>query len=890
MSAPEITYSGVLARKHADDSVDVDVDADVGVFRGLKFWVSARVPLRKFHIETIQKNGGVVVPKEGNADMLICDPAKDPVPRAYSYELIADAVKEGSLDSKEDYLCGPSASRRPKATRNKFTENDDKALMRFAIEMERLGENVGGNNIYKKFAEEHPHHTWQSWRDRWIKKLKNIRRPPTPDGEMPPQQDTSVASRQGGSAEKSPPTGARTRFTVEEDDILLETIRHAIENRDPWKGYEPYKQLASEFPQRTYTSWRERALNYIARKNKDQIARWEIEASFHPSDNEGALMDNNEDQQTRTTGDKTGAESTGANRESKNAKRAVANGPPEKDATQGDIDDDNDNDNDDDNVTTTLPPIPKTKSSERPPDPKLSTKGNASNYSSSPILSVLQSPASGVPITTKEQFYRDYNTFLESSGITDRRIIPSVAGKAIALWDLWLSVRSKKVEAVELDWQQIAEDLGFNWVSIESVPRELQQCYETHLAPFADAMMSFNESSDEEDLIEDNADAETEGPLPSSPPVLPSLKRPPSAINPVYKHLFPQPSPKRRRLDRSDEVPSTPEHTTRTWNLRSSNGPDKTPTTSPLDNYKIAKPAPQTQTRSSARNEEDDEMRDGLADLPAQPLERKRRLEPETQDFNFDPDTQSYAHDEALGHSDNDSQKANTPSQQLLLEDAISSGTQRNATILSASHQKAVQTTPTPRRRIRVPFQSDDSDDDGIQQTSKSARSARVLFSTERAEQKRRTLPASWATRSPRPTNSPALRDGHPSSTTVPETEPRRRPTTLKETPDDVIDYFVSLGYSRDIVLRSLKATSWIIGNAGQVMEIMKQGEPLPPMTTGVWTQRDDESLALVYSNEPPSDAKGEKKRAKEMKRLQAKHGPEQIALRKRYLLDEVTE
>ncbi|KAI0451292.1 TRF2-interacting telomeric protein/Rap1 C terminal domain-containing protein [Xylaria acuta] len=880
MSAPGITYSGVLAGGHANDSVDVDA----GVFRGLKVWVSVRVPLRKFYVDKIQENGGTVVPREGNADMLICNPASDPVSGSYSYELITDAIKEGSLDLKENYACSPSASRRPKVTRNKFTEDEDQELMRFVIEMERLGENISGNNIYKKFAEEHPHHTWQSWRDRWAKKLRNIPRPPTSDREGPPQQKgTSMAPRQGGSAEKSPLTGTRTRFTTEEDDILLETIRHAIENRAPWEGYEPYKQLASEFPQRTYTSWRERALNHVARKNKDQIAQWEIEASFHPGDNEDAPVDNDEDQQTRTTRDNAGAESPAANEKIKNATTAAANGPPEKDATR-DIDED-------DNINAALPPMPRARSSEGSPDPKLPTKGNASNYSSSSaILSIPHPPDNGVPITTREQFYRDYNTFLESSGIIDRRIIPSVAGKAIALWDLWRSVRSKKVEAVELDWQQIAEDLDFDWVSIESAPGELQQCYEMHLAPFADAMMSFNDSSDEEDSTEDNGDAETEGPLPSSPPVLPSLKRPPSAINPVYKHLFPQPSPKRQRLDRSDEVPSTPEHTTRTWNLRSSNGTDKTPTISPLDNYKIAKSVLRTRTRPSARNEEDDEMRDGLADLPAQPLGRKRRLEPETQDFNLGPDTQSYGHDEALGQSDNDSQKANTPSQQLLLEDATSPETQRNATVLSASHQETVQATPTPRRRFRGPFQSDDSDDDDIQQTSKSTRSARVSLSTQQAEQKRRTLPASWVTKSRQPAGSPARRDGHPSSATVPETEPHQRPAPLKETPDDIIDYFFSLGYSRDIVLRSLKATSWIIGNAGQVMEMMKQGEPLPQRTTGVWTQRDDESLALVYSNEPSSDAKEEKKRAKAMKRLHAKHGPEQIALRKKYLLDELPE
>ncbi|KAI1741433.1 TRF2-interacting telomeric protein/Rap1 C terminal domain-containing protein [Xylaria scruposa] len=870
MSAPGITYSGILATKHTAESMDVDA----GVFRGLKFWISARVPLRKFYTDTIQENGGTIVSKEGNADMLICNPAKDPVPGSYSYEFIADAVREGSLDQSENYVCRALAPRRPKATRNGFTNKDDEVLMKFIIEMERLGKSINGIIIYKEFEEKHPHHTWRSWRDRWVKKLKYTRRPPISNEERPRQQKgTSVAPRQGGSAAKSPSTGTRARFTTEEDDILLETIHQAIKNREAWEGYEPYKQLASEFPQRTYTSWRERALNHVAKTHRDQIAQWETEVSLHPSDNEDAIAGNEE---IRDSGDEAGTLLPVTNLKRQNAIRESADGTPEY-ATQRDIDED-------DNINVTLPPLPRARSSERSPDPQSPTKGNTSiHLSSSPKVDIPRPPNIGVAITTKEQFFRDYNTFLESSGISDRRIIPSVAGKAISLWDLWQSVRSKKVEVIELDWQQVAEDLGFDWVSIESVPGELQQCYDTHLAPFADAMMSFNDFSDEEDPDEDDADAETEKPLPSSPPVRPSLKRPLSTLSPVFNHFLPQSSPKRRRFDRRDEVPSTPEYMTGTRNLRSSSGPDKTPTTSRLDGYRIAKSVPQTRTQSSARNDEGDEMRDGLAGLPVQAPGRKRRLEPETQDFNFDTD-------EALGHSDNDSQKTNTPSQQLLSEFATSPEAQGNARALPASHQKAVQTTPTPRRRAQIFIQSDDSDDNDMPQSSKTTKSARAPLATPRAKQKRRTLPTSWVAKSSGPTDSAALQNGHPSSATVPETEPHRRPTPLKETPDDIIDHFVSLGYSKSIVLRSLKATSWIIGNAGQVMEMMKQGEPLPPRTTGVWTQRDDDSLALVYSKEPPSDAKAEKKRAKEMERLQAKHGPEQIALRKRYLLDEVPE
>lgn len=56
MSAPGITYSGVLAKKAANKNVDENLDesVDAGVFGGLKFWVSARVSNRKSCVDTIQ--------------------------------------------------------------------------------------------------------------------------------------------------------------------------------------------------------------------------------------------------------------------------------------------------------------------------------------------------------------------------------------------------------------------------------------------------------------------------------------------------------------------------------------------------------------------------------------------------------------------------------------------------------------------------------------------------------------------------------------------------------------------------------------------------------------------------------------------------------------------
>ncbi|KAI0433747.1 TRF2-interacting telomeric protein/Rap1 C terminal domain-containing protein [Xylaria sp. FL1042] len=878
MSAPGITYSGVLARKNVGDGAGVDG----GVFRGLKFWVSARVPQRKTCVDTIGDHGGKVVLREGNADILICDEAKDPVPGSYSYRLIQDAIEEGSIDIKENYLCDslpapPGISYKPaaksKLTRTRFTEEEDRMLTRFVTEKERLGESTGGNGIYKQFAEEHPRHTWQSWRDRWVKKSKLLARLYVSDREQSPQpKDTPAAPSPTIAAKRSPVTRTRARFTSDEDDIILETIHRAIENHEPWNGYPPYKQLASELPQRTYMSWRERALNHVAKQNKDQIAQWEFEAGFHSSDKEEEPVDDVEEQQTPTIKNKTGARSEVAAQGSDSAPTQAVHGSPERNAARNGTKGDGNEREGQDMVAS---PIHRAMPPEQFTSAKPPAKSDASNGSaSSPILHMPELLGDGITVTTEAQFYRDYDTFLESVGVTERRI-PSIRGRAISLWDLWQAVRSKKVESTELDWQQIAEDLGFDWVAMESVPEDLRQCYEENLVPFADAMMSFNDFSDDEDSSEDIG-AESEGLLPSSPPVLPSLKRPLALTSPIY---IPQSSPKRRRIDRNQEIPSTPEHTVNILSSRSLVDSEKTPTNS--------RSISGTQTRPNARGG------DEIANVPGLLQGQKRRLEPETQDFNFGPDTQVYTHGEDPDNSDNDSQKGTTPSQQLRLEsDAVSPQIQYTTPTSAASRQKIGRTTSSPLHRVRGPFQpdddNDDNDNDGVQQHSKSGKSARAPPSTQKVQPKRQTLPLPFISETPISSTIP--QKDQPSSPPVPETESHRKPSPPKETPDDIIDRFVSLGYSKDIVLRSLKATSWIIGNAGQVMEMMKQGEPLPPRTSGVWTQRDDDSLALVYSHNPPSTPKEEKKREKEMKRLQAKHGAEQIALRKRYLLDEVPE
>ena len=83
------------------------------------------------------------------------------MPGSYSYRLIQDAVKEGSLDIKDDYLCDVLAASsgvttkpvaKNKLTRIAFTKEDDQILTKYVLEMETEGKSTSGNDIYKEFA------------------------------------------------------------------------------------------------------------------------------------------------------------------------------------------------------------------------------------------------------------------------------------------------------------------------------------------------------------------------------------------------------------------------------------------------------------------------------------------------------------------------------------------------------------------------------------------------------------------------------------------------------------------------------------------------------------------------------------------------------------------
>ncbi|EME49692.1 hypothetical protein DOTSEDRAFT_143910, partial [Dothistroma septosporum NZE10] len=157
------------------------------VLDGLKFFVVQRIPRRTGLVKDIETNGGEIVRHESESDYVIADHFRRDAPGgSYSYTFIDSAIKHGRLPDPMDHTTGaPLRGDRQvgsvipgKYTRTPFTVQDDRDLWEFVEEAKQDGASVKGNELYKQLEKVNPRHTFQAWRDRYIKKL--LDKPPPP--------------------------------------------------------------------------------------------------------------------------------------------------------------------------------------------------------------------------------------------------------------------------------------------------------------------------------------------------------------------------------------------------------------------------------------------------------------------------------------------------------------------------------------------------------------------------------------------------------------------------------------------------------------------------------------------------------------------------------------
>ncbi|CBX96312.1 hypothetical protein LEMA_P112310.1 [Plenodomus lingam JN3] len=193
---------------------DVADDLNIGgqLFAGKKFFVVQRVPSRHRLLDDIKANGGEIVTLEKNADYIIADhllPKFCPA-GAISYEFVDKSIQDGVLRDPEDHPAGPrlGEAREPgainwlaKAGRKAYTAEDDRMLYKWVRDCEANGQLSSGNEIYKRLEAE-------SWRDRYIKRLKN--RPPSAFNGF---DNTPPSPRSDPSNQHAPPEASSSRPT-----------------------------------------------------------------------------------------------------------------------------------------------------------------------------------------------------------------------------------------------------------------------------------------------------------------------------------------------------------------------------------------------------------------------------------------------------------------------------------------------------------------------------------------------------------------------------------------------------------------------------------------------------------------------------------------------------
>lgn len=153
----------------------------------------------------------------------------------------------------------------------------------------------------------------------------------------------------------------------------------------------------------------------------------------------------------------------------------------------------------------------------------------------------------------KEQFYNDLSEFMIASEIQiDTK--QKIRGKKIELWDIVQAHTRQNAQPEEIDWYQVAEDLGFNWVDDKECATELQECWDANLADFMEAMNTFPQDEESQQQTIESQQVTESPAMPSSPPArFLSRKRGQDAMD---DSALPQ---KKQRLDKNAEIPSTPE-------------------------------------------------------------------------------------------------------------------------------------------------------------------------------------------------------------------------------------------------------------------------------------------------------------------------------------------
>ncbi|KAG6118103.1 hypothetical protein E4U13_000505 [Claviceps humidiphila] len=473
------------------------------LFKDTVFWVAHKLPSRDYILELIKKNGGTVTHLENQADLRIADHTmkkKYVVPDSISYEFITDSVRKGVTQLPDRYLILPpfdqTTHESRKRTRTIFTPAEDASLLLY---VESHTKDRTGNQIYKVFAESNPRHTWQSWRNRYMKTLLHypsyqieklrslgtsapapapapapvsvpVDSATTPAACLSPQRKSSMSasakenprppsashgSTPGQSSEHETETEDETHIDIFEQDVVVfeEESGRSVTRRPKVGG------------KRFHVFKLARAV--LAQRVADEQVDWRRVA-------EDLGYDLKQDQ-------------------------SVANGL--KDCFNKNL-----------AVWFGLLRIFEAQEAERTSSPARSEEDRAESEADHK--------------DEIEQFYRELESFQDRSHLPVKRE-SEVGGKRLTFWHLGRAVLIRRESNGEVDWRRVVKDLEakYDWRQDQEVVDELKECFEENLAAwFEEEVYEALEKEEaalehEEDEFQSDLDSPERQVYPSSPPV-----------------------------------------------------------------------------------------------------------------------------------------------------------------------------------------------------------------------------------------------------------------------------------------------------------------------------------------------------------------------------------
>lgn len=460
----------------------------------------------------------------------------------------------------------------------------------------------------------------------------------------------------------------------------------------------------------------------------------------------------------------------------------------------------------------------------------------------------------------RKAFYDDLEEFIDTIGV-EMDTEPEIGGRKIDLWQMAYLLQGTPVD--EIDWLEVADDLHPDWPIEHSHLEELMQ-YGEVLLEFLDATASFDQDEDpqpeesrlevEEDEVELGEPVERHS---GSPPRYVRSSPPVGFVQRGNKRLRDQrpltssgPETKRMRFTRDIEIPSTPDERNRTArrilrqdNIGDSEASQQLPTLPGAHKEAVVEesiPLDSNVEQHHAQPRLVTEEESALDIMPSQQLEVES-LNPSPIPFAFDK-----------RHLEKET-PTKSPGRRQAPRSVRAVSLTDNQSVSSSSSTAIVK--KAPRRSLPSSFTS----------------------SLARRHQPLRPIPGATPMQKPQ---SSTRDSNNPSQSNRKEIE-------------ECIEYYESLGYSHNTVVEGLKRTTMHPGGlASLVMESIKSGQGVPSNYEGIWTDRDDQDLHLVDSvgvdlENTPSDAQeapSHKKAKRALERLNKKHRPQRVQLRREFL------